>query len=258
MMSGDSPSSGPISSAGTQGGVDGPNDGQAEDPAKLRASVENAKRVVGRGRNGTLTRHWPDILVVLASVTLLPWLVVVLAGVVGRDRPAPEPIASADLTAFTVLQAEHMAKLEGKADSLRKKLAGHYLLRAIAKGSPVRAAELGPASLSPALLQGRHVLPLQLVAGAAPDSLRAGTIADLLLSPATPTPGASPVFVQRVPVLAVTAAGEGVRVVVAVDRAQLDALAPRIGSSRVFVLTGGGAPALARDTGRAPADSTGG
>jgi hypothetical protein len=65
--------------------------------------------------------------------------------------------------------------------------------------------------------------------------------------------------VQGVPVLAATAAGEGMRVVVAVDRGQLDALAPRIGSSRVFVLTGGGgAPATVRDTGPTPADSTGG
>jgi hypothetical protein len=48
------------------------------------------------------------------------------------------------------------------------------------------------------------------------------------------------------------------RVVVAVDRGQLDALAPRIGSSRIFVLTGGGTPAMARDTGRTPADSTAG
>ncbi len=251
-MPGDSTSSG---QAGAQGGAQRPSDGQAEDPAALRASVENAKRVVGRGRTGALTRHWADILVLLAAVTLLPRLVHVLW--TRPDRDEPHPVALGDLPAFSVLQLEDMAKLAGKADTLRKKAAGRYLLRAVPKGSPVRAADLGPASVTPALLRERHLLPLQLAAGAAPDSLRAGTIADLLLSPSEQ--GGTPAFVQRVPVLAVSASAEGMRVVVAVDRGQLDALAPRIGSSRVFVLTGGGgAPAVARDTSHTPADSAGG
>lgn len=230
---------------------------RAAEEAALRADVERARREVEHGRTGTLTRRWPDIVAVLAAVILLGRVAHVLW--TGPDEPTRELVAGADLTAFTVLQVDQMVKLDGKADSLRKKLAGRYLLRSIQKGSPVRPADVGPATVTPALLRGRHVLPLQLAPGAAPDSLRAGAIADLLLSPATPQPGATPAFVQRVPVLAASPAGEGMRVVVAVDRAQLDALAPRIGTSRVFVLTGGGAPAVtARDTTRAPAASEGG
>ncbi|HEX8209863.1 MAG TPA: hypothetical protein VF584_06715 [Longimicrobium sp.] len=230
--------------------------------ARLKVRVETARQEAERGLNSRLTRHWPDVLAVTAVVALVARVAYVLMTGAGREKPAHLPLAYADLPAFTVLQLGHMAPLEGKADLLRKKLAGRFLLRPVRKGSPVREAVLAPASLAASLLQGRHVLPLQLPAGAAPDSLRAGDLANLLLSPATPAPGASPVFVQRVPVLAVSAAGDGMRVVVAVDRGQLDALAPRLGTSRVFVLAGGGAepaaPTTARDSVRTPADSTAG
>lgn len=238
-----------------------PRDGQVEDPAVLQASVENAKRVVGGGRNSTLTRRWPDLLAGVAAVILLPRLVYVLWTAPYAEKP--EPTASRGLPAFTVLQLDHMARMDGQADTLRERLVGRYLVRPVRAQSPITPSSLGPASLSAALLEGRHVLPLQLAAGAAPDSLRAGEIADLLLSPSAPAQGGTPAFVQRVPVLAVSATAEGMRVVVAVDRAQLDALAPRIGTSRVFVLTGGGpapaVPTVARDPAPAPPDSaTGG
>ncbi|HEX8670659.1 MAG TPA: hypothetical protein VF710_02170 [Longimicrobium sp.] len=204
-----------------------------------------------------LSRHWADIVVLAGAVVLIARLVFVIWA-----PPRPVPRARTDLSAFAVLQLRDVAPLEGKADSLRKKLVGRYLVRPVRARTPIDSSSLGPASLTARVLAGRHVLPLQLAAGAAPDSLRAGVFADLLLSPAAPAAGASALFVQRVPVLAVSAAGEGMRVVVAVDRGQLDALAPRLGTSRVFVLSGGGgeaaAPPTPRDSAGTPADSTGG
>lgn len=228
----------------------------AHGPAVLRAEVEEAKRVVGRGSNGALTRHWADVLAVIAAGAVVPRVAYLLMADPGK--PPLVPHAAADLPAFTVLQPRHLAKLDGEADAARAKLLGRYLARPVRARSPIDSASLGPASLTAALLAGRHVLPLQLPAGAAPDSLRAGAIADLLLSPAAPAPGASPVFVQRVPVLAVAPAGEGMRVVLAVDRAQLDSLAPRVGTSRVYVLMGGDArmPPARQDAARKPRDGT--
>jgi hypothetical protein len=252
-MPGDSSPSGPEIPTRREGGADQIQDGRAEDLAALRASVENAKRVVGPGRNSALTRRWLDILAlmaVLAVVARIGYLLTV-------DRtPPPVPVAGADLPAFTVLQPEHMPELQGAADTARTKLFGRYLTRPVRKGAPVRAAELGPPSVTTELLAGKWFISLQLTPGAAPDSLRAGDIADLLLSPAGPQ-GGTPVLVERVPVLAVSGAGEGMRVVVAVDRGQLDALAPRLGTSRIFVLKRGpAAPATARESVPAPADST--
>ncbi|HEY0151807.1 MAG TPA: hypothetical protein VGB92_07415 [Longimicrobium sp.] len=210
--------------------------------------------MVGPGRNSALTRRWLDILALMAVLALVARIGYLLT--VDRTPPPPMPVAGTDLPAFTVLQSEHMPELQGAADTARTKLFGRYLTRPVRKGAPVRAAELGPPTMTTELLAGRWFISLQLTPGAAPDSLRAGDIADLLLSPAGPQ-GGIPALVQRVPVLAVSGAGEGMRVVVAVDRGQLDALAPRLGTSRIFVLKRGpAAPATARDSVPAPADST--
>jgi hypothetical protein len=228
--------------------------------AGLRRRADAALVELEGGWASGLSRHWADILVFGGIAVLLARLVFVIWA--ARHPQPPVPHARIDLAAFAVLQLDDVAKMAVQADTLREKLVGRYLVRPVRAKSPIDSSSVGPASLTASLLAGRHILPLQLSAGAAPDSLRAGDIADLLLSPATPAQGGSPVFVQRVPVLAVSAAGEGMRVVVAVDRGQLDALAPRLGTSRVFVLTGGGreptAPAVARDTGRTVADSTAG
>jgi len=229
-------------------------------PAELQSAADAMLPELEREWSSWMSRHWADVVVLVGAVVLIARLAFVIWA--ARQPQPPVPRARIDLAAFTVLQLDDMARVDGQADTLREKLVGRYLVRPVRAQSSIDSSSLGPASLTARLLAGKHVLSLQLAPGAAPDSLRAGMIADLLLSPAAPAQGASPAFVQRVPVLAVSAAGEGMRVMVALDRGQLDALAPRIGTSRVFVLTGGGeapaAPMVARDSARTAADSTGG
>ncbi|HEX8360256.1 MAG TPA: hypothetical protein VF613_09115 [Longimicrobium sp.] len=88
-----------------------------------------------------------------------------------------------------------------------------------------------PAKEPPALPDGRLALPLVVAPGATPDSLRAGMLATLVVSPAEPT--GSALIMDSVPVLA----ARGERVVLAVTRAQLESLAPQLGSARIIVLT---------------------
>lgn len=191
---------------------------------------------VERGWHSRRSRHWADVLVVLGGLILLARFAFVAVGA-WRRTPPPEVRARFDLPAFTVLRPEHLASDRGVADSVARRVEGRYLLRAVRARSPIADA-LGPATLTPALLAGRSALPLVVASGAAADSPRAGTVASLVVSPAEAGPSATGLIVERVPVLSATphAAG-GTRVVVAVTRAQLQSMAPRLGSSRIFVLT---------------------
>lgn len=189
--------------------------------------AEEALRDVERGWHSRASRHWPDLLLAVGVSILLVRIAFLVAGAWQRE-PGPEVRARVDLPAFTVLRPEHLAR-----DSGAKPLEGRYLLRPVEAKSPIRPADLGPANLRSAQLANRYALPLQLTPGAAPDSVRAGMTATLLLSPAVPGAAAPGLIVDHVPVLASTAT----QVVVAVTRAQLDSLAPRLGTSRVFLLT---------------------
>jgi hypothetical protein len=194
--------------------------------------AEEALHDVERGWLPRSSRHWADVLVVLGGVILLTRFAFVAVGAWQR-RSAPEVRARFDLPAFTVLRAEHLARDSGVADRVARRVEGRYLLWAVGARSPIREDALGPATLTPALLAGRRALPLLIAPGAAADSLRAGMVAGLLVA----GPSASALIIDSVPVLAATpqAAG-GTQVVVAVTRAQLESLAPRLGSARIIVL----------------------
>ena len=201
--------------------------------AELKREAASLLREVEHAWGTPWTRHWADVLVIAALLALGSLAYVRTT----RAAPPEEVRARVDLPAFALLGAEHLDS--GIDDSAARKLVGRYLLRPLRARAPVRAADLGPASLRPELLNGRHALALQLAPGAAPDSLRAGTIASVLLSPAAAGAGAPALVVDRVPVLAAAPAPDGgARVVLGVTRAQLDSIGPRIGSSRVFLLTG--------------------
>jgi hypothetical protein len=183
------------------------------------------------------SRHWADVLVIAGGLILVARFVFVAMGAWQR-QPRPEVRARFDLPAFTVLRPEHLARDSGVADAAARRVEGRYLLRGVRARSPIHADALGPATLIPALLAGRSALPLLVAPGAAPDSLRAGMVASLVVSPAEGGASESGLIIDRVPVLSATAqAAGGTRVVVAVTRAQLQSLAPRLGSARVFVLT---------------------
>lgn len=190
--------------------------------------ADEALRDVERGWHSRASRHWPDLLLALGALILALRLAFV-AWDAWQRKPAPEVRARWDLPAFTLLRPEHLAR-----DSGTKRLEGRYLLHPVRAKSPIRPADLGPASLGPKQLANRYALPLQLTPGTAPDSVRAGMVATLLLSPSVPGATAPGLVVDGVPVLAATG---GTQAVVAVTRAQLDSLTPRLGTARVFLLT---------------------
>lgn len=194
-------------------------------------SADEALQDVERGLNSWAKRHWADILVPAAGLALLVRFAFVAAGALW---PPPAPRARLDLPAFTVLRAEHV---KGAADSVAKRLAGRYLLRPVRAGSLIRADDLGPAALAGPLLAGRRALPLVLPAGAVTQPLKAGMLADLVVSPADPAAARPGLIVERAPVLAATPAADGgAHVVFAVTRPQLDSLARWLGSARIVVL----------------------
>jgi hypothetical protein len=190
--------------------------------------ADEALREIERGWRSRASRHWPDLLLGAGLLILIARFAFVAVDARQR-KPEPEVRARFDLPAFTVLRAGHLAR-----DSGARPLEGRYLLRPVQAKSPVRSADLGPAYLGSAQLANRYALPVQLTAGASPDSLRPGTIATLLLSPAAAGATAPALIIHDVPVLASTS---GTQAVVAVTRAQLDSVAPRLGTSRVFILT---------------------
>lgn len=193
-------------------------------------SADEALQDVERGLHSWAKRHWADILVPAAGLALLVRFAFVAAGALW---PPPAPRARLDLPAFTVLRAEHV---KGAADSVAKRLAGRYLLRPVRAGSLIRRDDLGPATLAGPLLAGRRALPLLLPAGAVTQPLKAGMLADLVVSPTDPAARPA-LIVERAPVLAATPAADGgAHVVFAVTRPQLDSLAPWLGSARIFAL----------------------
>ncbi len=144
-------------------------------------------------------------------------------------NPRTTPYASAEEALRDVRPGWHSRAGRHWADLLV--VLGALLL--LARFAFVALGALRPVPEPPARpeLAGRSALPLQLAPGGAPDSPRAGMAGTLVLSPASA--GAPALVLERIPVLAT----DEDRVIVAVTRAQLDSLAPRLGTSRAYLVS---------------------
>lgn len=218
-------------------------------PPTIQTRARDAVARVEREYSGWMSRHWADVLVLGGGVVLIARLLHVIA--TARGAPvAPEVRAARDLPAYALLRPADLRADAGLPPDSVARVFGRYLVHPLRAGSPIRAVDVGPASVTSTMLQGRYTLPLQITPGSAPDSLRAGDVVHALATATDASVQTSGMVLHDIPVLAVTPIEGGTRVVVAVTGAQLERLGSVLGSSRVHLMGGGNArssvPAAAR------------